>query len=72
MLFTFFVQAKIWTVDNSPGAGSDFKTAATAHAGASKGDTIIFMPSYGSYGSLNITKKLFIYTRCLLYTSRCV
>ena len=53
-----FADAKIWRVNNNPGADADFTTAATAITGASAGDTCYFEASATSYGNANLTKKL--------------
>lgn len=56
--------AKIWTVDNMPGSGADSTSLqGLIDKKASAGDTIILMPSNIGYGSLYLTKKLFIYSR---------
>ncbi len=55
-------QAKIHTVDNTPGNGAMFSNLQTAISTASSGDTIIVMRSLDSYGSISIKKKLFIYS----------
>ena len=59
----FSMFAKLWTVDNSPGAGADFTSVKTAHDAASSGDSIVVMPSFTMYDAVNINKKLFIYSR---------
>src|SRR5574343_572376 len=63
-LIPLFAQAKIWTVDNTPGAGADTTSLqGCIDQKASIGDTIILMPSHIGYGSLNVYKKIFIYSR---------
>ncbi len=56
-LFTS-VMAKIWTVDNRPGA--NFTTLSAAHTAASSGDTILIAGSGTSYAGITFTKKLVI------------
>ena len=53
--------AEIWRVDNNIGSSGDFTTAQDAHDDAGDGDTLYFIGSPTSYGSLTMTKKLTIY-----------
>lgn len=56
--------AKIWTVDNTPGAGADSSSLqGLIDRKAAAGDTIIVMPSNISYGNITLTRKCFIYSR---------
>lgn len=57
---SFFAEAKIWRVNNNPGASANFTTAQAAHDGASNGDTLIIEPSLSSYGNLALTKRLVV------------
>lgn len=57
------LQSKIITVDNTPGAGANYSSLSNAITAASAGDTIILMPSYTSYGSISLSKRLLIYSR---------
>lgn len=64
VLVPLFAQAKIWTVDNTPGAGADSSSLqGLIDRKAAAGDTIIVMPSNISYGSVTLTRKFFIYSR---------
>jgi hypothetical protein len=64
VLMPVLVSAKIWTVDNTPGAGADSSSLqGLIDRKASAGDTIIVMPSNIGYGSLTLTRKFFIYSR---------
>lgn len=63
LLISFTAQAKIWTVDNSPGAGPDHTNLQTCINTANSGDTIIVMPSYTNYGGVILSKKVFLYSR---------
>lgn len=65
MLLPFMVSAKIWTVDNTPGAGADSNSLqGLIDRKAASGDTIILMPSNIGYGSISLSnKKIFIYSR---------
>lgn len=54
--------ARVWTVDNSAGARADSASLQGVINAASSGDTIILMPSFLGYGSINITKKLLLYS----------
>ena len=56
-------EAKIWTVDNTPGSGADSTTIQGVINAASANDTIIVMPSITNYADINVSKKLYIYTR---------
>jgi hypothetical protein len=60
MLSTFSSFAKIWRVNNNPLIPADYRTAQSAADAAAAGDTIFFEPSGGTYGDLNITKKLIL------------
>lgn len=62
-IMPFLSTARVWTVDNSPGAGADTTSLPGCIFMAAAGDTIIVMPSYQDYGNITITKKLFIYSR---------
>lgn len=55
--------AKIWTVDNTPGSGADSTTIQGVINVANANDTIIVMPSITNYTDITVTKKLYIYTR---------
>ncbi|MBX7151986.1 hypothetical protein K1X84_10125 [bacterium] len=59
VLLSFSAQAKVWTVDNRPGA--NFTTLSAAHSGASSGDTILIAGSGTPYAGITFTKKLFIF-----------
>lgn len=50
--------AKIWTVDQRPGA--NFTTLSAAHTGAASGDTIVVSGSPVPYSSVTFTKKLVV------------
>lgn len=64
MLLPFMASAKIWTVDNTPGAGADSSSLqGLIDRKAAAGDTIIVMPSNISYGSVTLTRRFFIYSR---------
>jgi len=64
LMLPLLANAKIWTVDNTPGAGADSTSLqGLIDRKASAGDTIIVMPSHISYGNITLTKKLFIYSR---------
>lgn len=57
-------EAKIWTVDNTPGSGADSGSLqGLIDVKASNGDTVILMPSHIGYGSLNLYKRIFLYSR---------
>jgi hypothetical protein len=56
-------EAKIWTVDNTPGSGADSTSVQGVINVASANDTIIIMPSITNYADISVTKKLYIYTR---------
>ncbi|NUM80532.1 hypothetical protein HUU42_06960 [bacterium] len=60
MLFSFSVQAKVWTVSQTPGA--NFTTLSAAHAAAASGDTILVAgtPSV-AYPGFTFTKKLYVF-----------
>ncbi len=63
-LSPFLADAKIWTVDNTPGSGADTTSLqGCIDQKASAGDTIILMPSHIGYGGLNLYKKIFLYSR---------
>lgn len=59
VLLSFSVQAKVWTVDNRPGA--NFTTLSAAHSAAASGDTILISGSGTPYAGITFTKKLFIF-----------
>lgn len=63
LAFAQHADAKIWTVDNTPGAGADSTFLQGVINIASVGDTIIVMPSITAYGNISTSKKLYIYTR---------
>ena len=63
VLLPFIGKAKTWSVDNTFGAKADSFSLQGVINIASAGDTIIVMPSYTSYSSINISKKLFIYSQ---------
>jgi len=64
VLMPVLVSAKIWTVDNTPGAGADSSSLqGLIDRKASAGDTIIVMPSNIGYGTVTLTRKFFIYSR---------
>jgi hypothetical protein len=66
LLFLFSANhlwAKVWTVDNNFGVKADSTSLQGVINVASVGDTIIVMPSLLNYGTINITKKLFIYSQ---------
>lgn len=57
-------EAKIWTVDNTPGSGADSSSLqGLIDQKATQGDTIILMPSHINYGSVSLYKKIFLYSR---------
>lgn len=57
-------EAKIWTVDNTPGSGADSSSLqGLIEVKASNGDTVILMPSHIGYGSLSLYKRIFLYSR---------
>lgn len=53
--------ARIWRVDNNSGNPADFRTLQAAHDGAASGDTLYFTGSPNGYGSLNCSKKLYMF-----------
>ncbi len=59
--FTTSATATIWRVDSNPSNEADFRTLSAAHSGAQSGDTLYVMGSGVRYGSLTLTKKLFIF-----------
>ncbi len=63
VLLPFIGKAKTWSVDNTPGSKADSFSLQGIINIASTGDTIVVMPSYLSYSSININKKLFIYSQ---------
>jgi len=61
LLFTNFIFATIWTVDNdtlSPGYPAQFNSIQIAHDYASSGDTLLVYP--GNYFNLTVNKKITI------------
>jgi hypothetical protein len=62
ILLPLIGSAKIWSVDNTPASKADSFSLQGIINIASAGDTIILMPSYASYSSINVNKKLFIYS----------
>jgi len=58
VMLTGSVSAKIWTMDNRPGA--NFVTLASAHNAASSGDTILIAGSSATYSGFTCTKQLTI------------
>lgn len=66
LVFIFSISnanAKVWTVDNTPGAGADTNSLPGMIFKASAGDTIIVMPSLTLYSGFTLSKKMHIYTR---------
>lgn len=62
-LTSISLQARVWTVDNSPGAGADHTGLQACINAAGSGDTIIVMPSYTNYGNISLSKRIFLYSR---------
>jgi hypothetical protein len=64
-IFIFLVSsafATIWRVDSNTGStNADFTNLQAAHDGAADGDTLYLIGSPHAYGSLALSKKLFIY-----------
>jgi hypothetical protein len=52
--------AKIWRINNTPGAKADFTNPQPAHDGASSGDTLHIEGSQNNYSDLTVTKPLVI------------
>lgn len=63
LVLTFsIVNAQNWRVNNIPGINTDFTSLSAAVSAATAGDTIYVESSPNNYtGTVNITKKLFIY-----------
>gem|GEM_PF-1445625 len=55
--------AKIWTVDNTPGSGADSFSIQGIMNIATPGDTIIVMPSLTTYSDITSNKRMVVYTR---------
>lgn len=62
-LLTTAAEAKIWRVDNNGGSPGNFTSAQAAHDAAAvvTNDTLYFNGSGTSYGSLTMTKRLYLF-----------
>lgn len=63
LAFAQRADAKIWTVDNTPGSGADSFSIQGVMNIATAGDTIIVMPSITTYSDVTFNKRMVIYTR---------
>jgi hypothetical protein len=59
IFISHFALAKVWTVDNHPGA--NFTTFAAAQTAATNGDTILIAGSISPYLVFSFTKKLYVF-----------
>jgi hypothetical protein len=63
LLLASAAEAKIWRIDNNGGSPGDFTTAQAAHDAATVAvnDTLYFNGSGTGYGSLTMTKRLYLF-----------